>query len=71
MRVAVGKGVEEGNSVAVGAIPVTRRVASSAEAGVAVAPGSGSTFRQPPSKTRKSNEISRMDLFTDSPVANF
>ena len=71
MRVAVGKGVEDGSSVAVGAIPVTRRVASSAEAGVAVAPGSGSAFRQPPSKTRKSNEISRMDLFTDSPVANF
>jgi hypothetical protein len=46
-------------------------VGSEAVGGVDVAAEIGSAFRQPPSKTRKSSEISRMDLFTDSPVVIF
>jgi len=53
MRVAVGKGVEEGSSVAVDLEPIRARVTSRVGCGVPIDAGSGSAFRQPDRRVRK------------------
>jgi hypothetical protein len=70
MRVAVGKGVEEGSSVTVGATPISARVASAAGCWVPSAAGSGSAFRQPPSRARASITPTIKAFFTFTLVAS-